>query len=227
MTVCDGRDLHRIRTAGFALLATSPRVPSRRRESDGAYVGRVVLPCPSLVTLDNVTTTGILLVLLPVAAGAMLGFVPNWLLEGRKDRYARRNRWDEALYQASVDLTSSARRSDHLIEQAEKGDKVATGQIDGEQQKLRVALEQIFMLGDVSVQRAARRVVHHTWAQRLELETGVDPHPATAGLAPKARSKLARRAFYLAVRRQLRVPDADSWAPPISERPEQESELGL
>ena len=90
---------------------------------------------------------------------------------------------------------------------------------------MRVALEQVFILGDTHVQRAARRLVHHTWAERIEARTGKDPHPATGGKAPSERSKLARRSFYRAVRVQLRVPNAEDWADALSEVPERVEEL--
>jgi hypothetical protein len=63
----------------------------------------------------------LLTVLLPVVAGALIGFVPNLVLEGRKDRAARLNRWSDALYSASVELMESARRVEHLAEYTELG----------------------------------------------------------------------------------------------------------
>jgi hypothetical protein len=149
------------------------------------------------------------------------------ILEGRKDRYARHSKWDEALYKASVELMAASRRSQHLLEQIEGG-QTREGQLDRldeEQQKLRVALEAMLILGDTAVQRAARRVVHHGWAHRVLVETGTDPHPATAGKGPQARATAARYSLYRAVRRQLRIPHADDWAQPLGVVPEAAGEL--
>jgi hypothetical protein len=174
-----------------------------------------------------VETIALLTVLLPVVAGAIIGFVPNWLLEGRKDKAARRGKWSDALYVASTELLGSARRSEHLIEQLASGESSSNQalRLDEEQQRMRVALEQVLMLGNAEVQRAARRLVHHTWAQRVLMQKGEDPHPRTGGMNPKERTMHARRAYYKAVRRQLRVPSADEWAPGITDEPETIEEI--
>jgi hypothetical protein len=169
----------------------------------------------------------LLQVLVPVLAGAVLGFVPNLILEGRKDRYVRQNKWSDALFQASVELMAASRRSQHLLEQIERGE-TGEGQqrrLDEEQQKLRVALEAMLILGDAAVQRSARRVVHHGWAHRVLVETGTDPHPPTGGKDPQARATAARYSLYRAVRHQLRIPNADDWAQPLRLVPEDVEEL--
>lgn len=164
-------------------------------------------------------------VLLPVIAGALIGFVPNLLLEGQKDRAARRNKWSEALYIASVDFMTSARRVEHLIESIKLGiaDEVtAKSRLDEEHQRTRAAREQIMMLGDAEVQQAARRVLDDVYSLRVQMQTGEDPQPRLDGLEPGKRLAEGRVEYYKAVRRQLRVPDPDEIAvrvprvPPIA-----------
>jgi hypothetical protein len=146
-------------------------------------------------------------VLLPVVVGAVLGFVPNWLLEGRKNRYARNNKWSDALYQASIDLMAAARRVEHLVENATRGlvDDQMAKRLDEEHQNMRVALEQVRMLANVQVQRAAQDVVNNVYAIRVQLQSAAFPN-AVQDEAAWERLGAARFGYYEAVRRQLGVP---------------------
>ena len=157
------------------------------------------------------TTISILPVLLPVVVGALIGFVPNWILEGRKERAARLVMWSDALYSASVELMTSARRVEHLAEYTGLGvaEEGARLRLDEDHQQMRAAREQVSMLANSEVQAAARSVIDHVYAIRMQLETGEDPHPTADGATPARRLKAARVEYYKAVRRQLRVPDAD------------------
>lgn len=172
----------------------------------------VVLPnLPNVATrLATMDANALLTVLLPVVAGALIGFVPNLVLEGRKDRAARLNRWSDALYSASAELMESARRVEHLAEYTELGlaDEGARLRLDEDHQRMRAAREKISMLGNAEVQQAAREVIDHVYAIRMRLETGHDPHPRGA-LSPTARLRVARTEYYRTVRRQLRVPNPE------------------
>lgn len=153
-------------------------------------------------------------VLLPVIAGAVIGFVPTWVLERRRERYARKTKWDDALYAASIDLMAAARRSEHISDQIARGhdDRDRLSRLDEEQQKLRVAVEQVRMLGNVSVQVAAQMVLHHAYAYRVLVQKGSDPYPTSDGATPTVQLAAARLDYYRAVRSQLQIQDPDQLA---------------
>jgi hypothetical protein len=172
-------------------------------------------------------TTGwpqVVLVLLPVLVGAAVGAVPTIAIERFRIRTTLDTRWDAALHQTCAQFAVTARR---LIDLAEslpsmtdaggRRDTVAT--MTRERGRLQVLMAEIRLLADVRVQLAARRVVRHTWAVQQAATT---PGPGADCAAPRERALITMFEFYHAVRRQLRVPEADELAPlnpPMEERP--------
>ena len=171
-------------------------------------------------------TTGwpqVVLVLLPVLVGAAVGAVPTIAIERSRVRTALDTRWDAALHQTCAQFAVTARR---LIDLAEalpgtadadrRRDAIAT--MLRERDHLQVLMAEVRLLADVRVQLAARRIVRHTWAVQ---QAAIGAGPATDCAAPRERALAGMFEFYRAVRRQLRVPEADELAPlnpPTEER---------
>jgi len=154
--------------------------------------------------------------LVTVLFGAVIGFIPNYLLERRRESALLRTRWDSALFQLCSEFTASARGLDELAEQYARRREAGTDDLDiaeriaAEHQRLRSLGEQIRLLGSQEVQLAARWVVRHAYAVREEAEGRSDPRadefPARM---PRDRFRDALDALYLAARAQLRVTDAE------------------
>jgi hypothetical protein len=147
--------------------------------------------------------------LIPVLAGAIIGFVPALLLQKRTQEHEITTRWDSTLLEASVDLTNAARRADHLAERVERGlaDSGSLEQYDDLHQQARVSTEQIRLLGNAEVQVAARNVLRCVYSRHLMLLGEPDPYASEYDrLTDRLRDNLLT--FYMAVRKQLRVGNA-------------------
>lgn len=153
-----------------------------------------------------------MLTLVSVTAGAVIGFVPSIILQKRNQSHEIDTRWDSTLLSASVDLLTSARRTEHLADQIVKGrrDDEQMQLFDDLHQQVRVAVEKIRMLGSADVQVAARDILRSVYSRRILINTGVDPYLHEYGnVTPSGRLGNYLLTFYKAVRVQLRVPDAE------------------
>jgi hypothetical protein len=124
-------------------------------------------------------------------------------------------RWDAALLERSTDFVTAARSLRHHAERfSRSADKDARrSRLDEALEQLRMLSEQLRLVGDRRVQIAARRVVHHAYAVRLEGEEGLDPRgDEYPGQKPIGRLNDALQEFHRAVRAQLRAPDPEDVA---------------
>ncbi|GLZ30745.1 hypothetical protein Lesp02_29340 [Lentzea sp. NBRC 105346] len=144
---------------------------------------------------------------LTVVVGALIGFVPNYLIERRKERTLLRTRWDSPLFELCSEFTSTARRFLELC--AKKSPDV-----DETHESLRTLCEQLRLLGSYDVQVAARWVIRHAFAVREVGEGREDPRAGEfPGQAPDVRMHEALNTLYVAARKQLRVASPDAVAP--------------
>jgi|SRR5580700_7100384 hypothetical protein len=153
----------------------------------------------------------LLTTLIPVVAGATIGFAPALLLQRRTQKHEIITRWDSTLLTASVDLINAARRADHLAERVDRGlaDDGSLEQYDDLHQQARVSTEQIRLLGNAEVQVAARNVLRCVYSMHLILLGEPDPYAKEYGDSrPSDRLRDNLLVFYIAVRQQLRVDDA-------------------
>jgi len=154
--------------------------------------------------------------LLLVVVGAAVAFLSNYLTERRKERSAFQTRRDASLFTLSADFAAAARELVHLVMQVDDGvePRPDAHKIDAARLRLRTLMEQIRLLGGIEVQTAARLVVRHVYAMRVVLvDGGPDPRADEfPGVGPQERVHRALREFYVAVRRQLQVADADQLA---------------
>jgi hypothetical protein len=161
--------------------------------------------------------------LLPLVAGAAIGFVPTYLVERRKERTTLLTRWDASLFALSSELAESARHFLHLAQNVHyDGDRIAAGEraglleeIDRAHARIRTLAAQIPLLGSREVQMQARLVVHHAFSVRQVLVEGAsDPRAETyPGTHPVGRLNAELAGFYVAGRRQLNVRDPENVAP--------------
>lgn len=149
--------------------------------------------------------------LLPVAVGAIIGFIPAVLLQRRAQKHELITRWDAMLLNASVDLVDAARRTEHLADQIERGrtDADIQKRFDDVHQEVRVSVEKIRLLGNANVQIAARNILRSVYARRLVVREEKDPYAEQYNnLQPSDRLREFLLVFYKAVRQQLHVNDA-------------------
>jgi hypothetical protein len=158
------------------------------------------------------STGSLIVTLISVTAGAIIGFVPAVFLQKRAQAHEIDTRWDSMLLAASVDLLTAARRTEHIADQIEQGhtDNERMQLFDDLHQQVRVAVEQIRMLGVADVQIAARNILRSIYSRRILLNKGIDPYSAEyRGITPSERLGGHLLIFYKAVRIQLRVADAE------------------
>jgi|ERR1022692_2287330 hypothetical protein len=158
------------------------------------------------------STVQLVATLITVGAGAIIGFVPSIILQRRTQSYEIKTRWDSMLLSASVDLLTAARRAEHLADQIERGqnDDERMRLFDDLHQQVRVAVEQIRILGTAEVQVAARNILRSVYSRRLLLSKGVDPYSTQyGGMLPSERLGKFLLVFYKSVRAQLRVVNAE------------------
>lgn len=149
--------------------------------------------------------------LLPVVAGAIIGFVPALLLQRRTQQHEIITRWDSMLLTASVDLVDAARRTEHMADQIERGRTDADHQrhFDDVHQQVRVSVEKIRLLGNAEVQTAARNILRSVYSRRLVVRGEKDPYAEEYNnMFPSERLREHLLVFYKAVRQQLLVKNA-------------------
>lgn len=121
-------------------------------------------------------------------------------------------RWDAALLEQSRELAEAARSLRHHTLNVARGIELdgSRQRLDTAHERLRVTVEQLRLVGSLRVQGAARLVLFHVYAMRVQLEEGHDPRAADfPGTTPIGRLNDALQEFYRAVRQQLRVPDSE------------------
>jgi hypothetical protein len=152
----------------------------------------------------------------PVIVGALIAFVPNYLLDRRRERMELRKRWDSHLFELCSQFASSARGFQELCLQWMHRRKPSGNlhqALDDEHQLLRTLSEQVRLLGDTELQLAVRWVVRHAYAMREVAEGRDDPRGGEFTTAPFERFGDALQSFYHAARLQLHVPNAAHVAP--------------
>ncbi|MEU8166128.1 hypothetical protein AB0B97_06375 [Micromonospora sp. NPDC049004] len=124
-----------------------------------------------------------------------------------------RARWDSALFERSGAFVASARTLRHLAEHPSRSEDENSHRkaLDEAHQGMRVACEQLRLLGNKRVQTAARVVTRHAYAVRVQAEDGRDPRAAEyPSKSPTARLNDALQEFYRAVRAQLGAEDPEA-----------------
>jgi hypothetical protein len=133
------------------------------------------------------------------------------MMERARSRTELRTRWDPALKEACVEFSAAVRRILELSETSHAQREHAIAAVTETHGRLQRYMTEIRLLGGPEVQLAARHVVRHAWAVQMTLIDGVDPrardYPA---VSPRERTLVSLFRFYLAARRQLRMPEADS-----------------
>lgn len=124
-----------------------------------------------------------------------------------------RARWDSALLDRGDAFAAATRSLRHLAERLPHSDDHAglREPLDEAHQRMRVACEQLRLLGNRRVQVAARAVLHHAYAVRVLGEQGHDPRAADyPGRTPVNRLNDSLQEFYRAVREQLGAQDPEA-----------------
>ncbi|MBO4139114.1 hypothetical protein J5U46_02950 [Micromonospora tulbaghiae] len=152
----------------------------------------------------GVTWAQLLLLLLPVLAGAVIGIFPTLLLERMRIASALRTRWDQDLQRSCAEFAACTRRIIDLAEEPADNEDA----LEAEHRMLQVHMAEVRILGGFDVQAAARRIVASTHGLRMTAST--KPEDAAQH---RSRTLESLFAFYRAVRHQLRIPDADKLAP--------------
>jgi hypothetical protein len=160
--------------------------------------------------------TGLETSILAVIVGAIIGFVPSYLMEMRRERSLLRSRWDNALFELCSDFASTARGLQELcLRRARNGtDTHLSDEINEEHQKLRTLSERLRLLGNRELQFAVRWIVRHAYAVREVSEGRPDPRQEEfPGQTPYQRFGEAVQSFYVAARKQLQVINPGDIAP--------------
>ena len=151
--------------------------------------------------------SGIETSIVAVIVGAVIGFVPNYLMDVRRERSLLRSRWDTALFDLCSDFASSARALQELCLRQAANDSGSSPlkDIDEEHQRLRTLSERLRLLGNLELQIAVRWVVRHAYAIREISEGRIDPRREEFEEPPNRRFGEALQAFYIAARKQLHI----------------------
>jgi hypothetical protein len=160
--------------------------------------------------------TGLEASIVAVAVGAIIGFVPNYMMDVRRERSLLRSRWDSALFDLCSDFASTARGLQELcLRRADNmADERLADDIDEEHQKLRRLSERLRLLGDLELQFAVRWTVRHAYAVREVSEGRPDPRSEEfPGQSPHQRFGEALQSFYVAARKQLHVANPSAITP--------------
>jgi hypothetical protein len=166
--------------------------------------------------LGEMRLTGLESSIVAVIIGAIIGFVPNYLMDVRRERSLRRSRWDSALFDLCSDFASTARALQELcLRRASDGPGSApSDDISEEHQKLRTLSERIRLLGDLDLQLSVRWIVRHAHAMREVSEGRLDPRREEfPEQGPYQRFGEALQNFYIAARTQLNVINPSAIAP--------------
>lgn len=169
--------------------------------------------------LKAVVTSVVLLVV-----GAMVGLVPTYLSERRKERHALATRWDSPLYELCKDFATTVRQFVHLVRRYDRAidEKVHAAAVNDHHARLRGLAQQIRLLGSEELQLTAREVEHHAWWVRQVCEGGEDELATYYdGKSAEDRLRAAMHRLYVASRHQLGVsrPEDVATDDPIDPRP--------
>lgn len=154
--------------------------------------------------------------IVPVIVGAIIGFVPNYVMDVRRERSLLRSRWDSPLFELCSEFASTARGFQELCLRKAKGetDPQLDDDINEEHRRLRTLSERLRLLGDLDLQLAARWIVRHAYAVREVAEGRPDPRKEEfPDLSPNHRLGEALQSFYVAARHQLQVINPKAIAP--------------
>jgi hypothetical protein len=146
--------------------------------------------------------------IVPIIVGAIIGFVPTYVMDTRRERSLIRSRWDNSLFDLCSDFASTARGLQELCLRQVNSDASThlDDAIDEEHQRLRTLSERLRLLGDQDLQFAVRWVVRHAYAIREVSEGQPDPRKDEfPDQSPHQRLSEALQDFYVAARKQLRV----------------------
>jgi hypothetical protein len=152
--------------------------------------------------------TGLETSVVAVVAGAIIGFVPSYLIDVRRERSVMRSRWDNSLFELCSDFASTARGVQELCLRHAGNETEArlSDAIDEEHRRLRVVSERLRLLGDLELQLAVRLIVRHAYAVREISEGRPDPtRDEFPGQSPHQKFGEAMQGFYVAARKQLQV----------------------
>jgi hypothetical protein len=162
------------------------------------------------------TGTTLEIAIVPVVVGAIIGFVPSFVMDVRRERSLRRSRWDSSLFELCSEFASTARSLQELCLRRAKTetDTRLNDDIAEEHQRLRTLSERLRLLGDLDLQNTARWIVRHAYAVREVAEGRPDPREAEfPGQSPVQRLGEALLSFYAAARTQLQVINPKAVAP--------------
>jgi hypothetical protein len=160
---------------------------------------------------NSILASAILLII-----GAAIGLVPAYVNERSKRLHALMTRWDTPLYDFCKEFTAAARQLLHLSRRYQRStDKEEQAKkIDEQHWKLRTLTEQIHLLGDGPLQKAAVLVQHHAYAVREVGEGHEDQRLQDWDNVPaEERFRNALEAFYIAARTALGVRNPTDVAP--------------
>ena len=146
--------------------------------------------------------------ILAVIVGAVIGFVPNYLMERRRERSQLRSRWDSALFDLCSEFASTARGLQELClrRAGNSTDSLLPEEISQGHHRLRTLSERLRLLGDVDLQYTVRWIVRHAYAVRETSEGRPDPRQEEfPGQSPHQRLGETLQDFYIAARTQLQV----------------------
>jgi len=146
-----------------------------------------------------------------VIGASLAGFVA-WRTNSSRMAADIQARWDAALLDKGTQFVAAARSLRHHAERyLRSADQNARrAKLDETQEQLRALSEELRLVGSRRVQVAARRVVHHAYAVRVQGEEERDPREADyPDQAPVHRLNDALQEFHRAVRAQLQAPDAE------------------
>ena len=121
-------------------------------------------------------------------------------------------RWDQDLAHYTAELIASARRLRHIAGRLDRADDrpLMVRLLDEQHESLRSLAAQVGLLGSLDVQERARMVARHAYAVRAVGDGLGDPRASEyPDSNPDDRLVDAIADLQLAVRRQLRMPDAD------------------
>jgi hypothetical protein len=146
--------------------------------------------------------------ILLLAAGAVIGLVPTYVMERRRERHELATRWDTALYELCKDFSATVREFVHLARRYERSEDKAehTAKVDERHAQLRRLAQELRLLGSKDLQQAVHEIEHHAWWVREVCEGRSDKlADYYAGRPPEERLRSAMSQLYIAARTQLGV----------------------
>ncbi|KAB1903510.1 hypothetical protein J5U46_11685 [Micromonospora tulbaghiae] len=124
-----------------------------------------------------------------------------------------RARWDAALLEHGESFAASTRTLRHHAERFSRSENQEERRraLDEAHHTMRLTCEQLRLLGSPRVQRAARAVIHHAYAVRVQGEENRDPRAEQyPSVPPISRLNDALQEFYRALREQLRADEPEA-----------------